>query len=383
MNWTHSLYLSRHTALGFMAQGIVWGSFAAYAPAIKAQIGATDATFGTVLLFGAIGAVTAMWLAPRFDRASGRFGLPIAALFLALAYQIPVRLESPQAFAAALFFVGAASGLLDVVMNARLSNIENRNNTSLMNLNHGLFSVAYATAAISAGLLRDSGTGISTTSLIAFAVIGTSCLFMSEPREDFGVENVSTPTGKPALGGAVFWGGLIVFAAFLSENAVEGWSALHIERSLGGGAAEGALGPAMLGITMAIGRLSGQALVQWFREATVVFWSSLLAASGALIAAAAPTPMVAYVGFGALGLGVSVIGPMVFALVGRRVPDDIRSLAISRVAVIGYLGFFVGPPVVGFLAELIGLPASFVFVALVLAAVPVLLMLLRRDPRID
>jgi hypothetical protein len=49
-----------------------------------------------------------------------------------------------------------------------------------------------------------------------------------------------------------------VLVAFLVENAMEGWSALHIERTLGGGAAEGAFGPAILGLTMGIGRLSGR-----------------------------------------------------------------------------------------------------------------------------
>ncbi|AML53510.1 MFS transporter [Falsihalocynthiibacter arcticus] len=377
-----SLLLSRHTAPAFMAEGFIWGVFAAYAPDIKAQIGASDAVFGWVLLCGAVGAVTAMWLAPIFDRLAGRYGMAIGAVLLALAFQFPILVHGPILFGALMFFVGAFSGLLDVVMNARLSLIESRERTSLMNLNHALFSFAYAASAISAGLFRDSETSINIVAFGFLILISISALGMIQPRVLAPVQTSQSGT-KSALGVAVFWGGLIVFAAFLSENSVEGWSALHIERTLGGGAAEGAFGPAMLGLTMGFGRFGGQIIVSRISEARVVLIASLLAAVGAVIAAVAPSPIWAYVGFGLLGLGVSVIAPMVFALVGRRVPDEIRSQAISRVAVIGYLGFFVGPPIVGFLAGVVGLRASFIFVALVLLAIPLLLNLLRRDARID
>lgn len=382
MQLKKSLALSRNTAPAFMAEGIVWGIFAAYAPDIKEQIGASDTVFGWVLLCGAVGAVTAMWLAPIFDRISGRFGMAIAGTLLALSFQFPILMHTPILFGAFMFFVGAFSGLLDVVMNARLSLIESREKISLMNLNHAIFSFAYAGAAIVAGLCREGGASVNSVALGALLLIGIGALRMIQTSYKSHVSS-ETDKAKTALGGAVFWGGLIVFAAFLAENAVEGWSALHIERTLGGDATEGALGPAMLGLTMGFGRFGGQVIVARISEARVVMIAAAIAAGGSLIAAFASSPMWAYIGFGALGLGVSVIAPMVFALVGRRVPDEIRAQAISRVAVIGYMGFFVGPPIVGFLAGAIGLPASFVFVAMILAAIPFLLTMLRRDARID
>ena len=60
--------------------------------------------------------------------------------------------------------------------------------------------------------------------------------------------------------GLVWVGGLVVLAAFLGEAATEGWSALHVERTLGGRASEGAMGPALLGFGMAVGRLGAH----WF-----------------------------------------------------------------------------------------------------------------------
>ncbi|MGR3503593.1 MFS transporter [Pseudaestuariivita sp.] len=379
-SWSRGFRLSRATLPAFMAEGAVWGTYAAYVPDIKAGLEASDGAFGVALLFGSAGAVCAMLLAPLFDRVTGKFGMAIGALMLVIAAQVMVSAPVLWVFAVFLFFTGGASGLHDVVMNARLAGIEGAERVSLMNLNHGFFSVAYAIAAFSAGLAREAGVPVETTFGVWFALIALGAWWMIEPPREAPEDDGKSAGFK--LSRPVWWGGLIVLVAFLTENAAEGWSALHIERSLGGNATEGALGPTMLGITMAIGRLSGQAVVARFSEASVTFWAALLSASGALIAAMAQVEWVAYLGFAVLGLGVSVIAPMVLALVGRRVPAHRRTVAISRVAVIGYLGFFVGPPMMGLVSEAVGLRWSFVCVAVVLALVPLFLVMLRREDKV-
>ena len=129
---------------------------------------------------------------------------------------------------------------------------------------------------------------------------------------------------------------------------------------------------------MAIGRFSGQAVSERLSEYTVITMATLLAATGALIAAAAPTPLVAYLGFGTLGLGVSVIGPIGLALVGRMVPGRFRTEAISRAAVIGFMGFFVAPVLMGSISEAFGLRWSFVGVAILLLGLFPLVAILKR-----
>src|SRR4028119_1534275 len=79
--------------------------------------------------------------------------------------------------------------------------------------------------------------------------------------------------------------GGVVLAAFMTEAATEAWSALHVERTLGGRAAEGALGPAMLGLPMSFGRFGGQIVAERLREVQVVVIAGTLAALGSLVAA--------------------------------------------------------------------------------------------------
>ncbi len=377
MSIFNSIRESRRILPAFAAQGVFWGAFAAYVPHLKEAIAASDADYGLVLLFPAVGALTAMWLAPMVEQILGRYTLLVSMVFFALAMQLPVQVSGLWAFAGLMVFVGAGAGVLDVVSNSWLSGVEARSGRSLMNLNHGVFSLAYGFSAISAGMTRDAGLGPQWLFLLLLLLVLLSSgnTLGDAPAASAGAET-SRNRRFPRV---VLWGGLIILAGFLAENATEGWAALHIERTLGGGAAEGALGPAMLGFTMAFGRFAGQLLTTRFAEAQVVLCAAVLTVTGALIAAAAISPAMAYAGFALLGLGVSVVAPMVFALIGRRVAEADRARAISRAAVIGYFGFFIGPPVMGFVAQTGGLRLSFVFVAAVMALVPGLLVLLRRS----
>ena len=377
MSILNALYISRRPATAFVIIGLFWGCFAAYVPVLKDRLGASDGLFGLLLLGSATGLVSAMWVAPWADRILGSRGMQVGAVLLSCVWLLPGEISTPIIFAGALGLIGLSSGLLDVVMNARVSELEAQYDRSLMNANHAMFSLAYAVAAVITGIAREAGMP-PTPVFAGFGLIAVLLVPMLE-MEVTNVDAAEGYEGKYPLWPIVICGA-IVLMAFMSEATVEAWSALHVERTLGGGAAEGALGPAMLGFTMAFGRFSGQALAEKFKETQVVIIASVVSAAGALIAAAAPTPLVAYIGFGTLGLGVSVIGPMGLALVGKVVAPHLRTEAISRCAVIGFSGFFFAPMLMGLISESFGLRIAFAWVALLLIAAAPLAMLAARLP---
>lgn len=381
MSIRSALILSRRPAIAFVVVGIFWGCFAAHVPVIKAQLGASDALFGTLLLGSATGLVSAMWLAPRLDRWLGARSMQAAIAALAFAWLLPSQITHPLVFAASMALVGLASGLLDVVMNARVSELEATHKRPLMNANHAMFSVAYACSALIAGVTREAG--MPPAPVFAGFAVFALCLIPFVRMDVTYVTAEEGYQGRYPLWPILLCGG-IVLIAFMSEATVEAWSALHVERTLGGGAAEGALGPAMLGLTMAFGRFSGQAVAERLREVHVLIGASILSASGAVIAALAPTPVWAYVGFGILGLGVSVIGPMGLALVGKLVPPHLRTEAISRAAVIGFSGFFFAPTLMGLMSQAFGLRIAFLVVALLLlATLPLALLVARQKAHVS
>lgn len=371
MSILNALYVSRRPAAAFVVVGLFWGCFAAYVPVIKAQLDVNDAVFGLLLLGSAMGLVSSMWLAPKADKVLGGRSMQLGVVLLAVAWLLPPLMTVPVLFAVTLMFVGMSSGLLDVVMNARVSELEAAHNRPLMNANHGMFSVAYAVSATLTGLAREGGL----PPVLVFAGFGVASILMvpliymdvdvTEPEDGVQAKYPLWP---------VLVSGAIVLAAFMSEATVEAWSALHIERTLNGGAAEGALGPAMLGVTMAIGRFSGQAVSERMRDTNVIVGAACMTALGAVIAALAAAPVWAYLGFGILGLGVSVIGPLGLAIVGRIVPAHLRTDAISKAAVMGFSGFFFAPVIMGVVSEAFGLRVAFACVAgLILLAIPLTL----------
>ncbi|SMX46081.1 MFS transporter [Maliponia aquimaris] len=367
------LYISRGPAAGFVAVGLYWGAFAALVPDLKPQVGLTDGEFGLAMLVSAVGAVMAMWLAPLVQRRLGARDLPLAGLAMAAAFLLPGLAPDGVVFALCMMGAAMASGTLDVTMNARLSMLEEQSRRSLMNLNHGLFSIGYAVSALATGLAREAGW----TPFMVFAALGVPVLALCVQMARAPVRE--TPRAADALPAApLSWAllaplGLIVLLGFMAEQGTEGWSALHLERGLGAGAAAGALGPAILGLTMAAGRFGGQMVAQRVSEAVMLRGAAVMTAVGAVVAAWAPGLAVAYIGFAVLGFGVSVVAPMAFSWCGRLVPSEHKALAISRVAVMGYAGFFVGPPLMGGLSEAFGLAASFTVVGGLMLVVPLVL----------
>lgn len=366
--------LARAPLGAFIGVGLFWGSFAAMLPDLKARLGIGDAMLGLILLASAGGALVAMWLSPRVDAALPRRGLTLAGLALGLVV-LPLGLAGTVLpFVLGMVAVGMTTGLYDILGNARVSRLEARHRLSLMNLNHGLYSFAYAGAALATGAAREAGLGPGPW----FALVGATILaagvltLTGRAPEGDGADTPQHSRGR--ITPYVWCAGLVCLIGFFAENATEGWSALHVERTLGGGAAEGALGPAMLGLTMGIGRLAGHLVTMRGTEPVVLRWAALLAASGLLAAAAAPTPFVAYLGFGCLGLGVSVIAPMALALAGQTARPEARTLAVSRAAMIGYVGFFVGPPLMGVLSDLFGLRVAFGIGAALILAIPLVLL---------
>ncbi|PQO23228.1 MFS transporter [Rhodobacteraceae bacterium WD3A24] len=371
---------ARGPLASFAALGVLWGCLAVQLPALKAMVGASDALLGGLLFLTSTGAVGAMLLAPRAGHLLGGAAVPVATVATALAFMAPGNLPVLAPFAVAMLLIGATSGLLDVLMNARVSAIEAARDLPLMNLCHALYSFAYAGSAVLTGLARAAGWGPAGPLMLAGGV--ALLLAVAAVERGARIERLGPRRPGAAGPGAVaLWAGGIILVGFFAENATEGWAALHVERTLGGGPAQGALGPALLGLTMGAGRMAGQLVATRLAEARLLRGALLVALAGAGLVALAPGPGLAYLGFAVLGLGVSVVAPTAFAMVGRLAPEGQRAAAVARAALLGYMGFFIGPPMLGLVAEAAGLRAAFGMVALALmAGLALRAGLARRDP---
>jgi MFS family permease len=371
----NALRVSRAPLAALAGIGLMWGSFVASLPDIKARIGAGDTELGLAVLGSSLAAFVAMAVAPRIAPWLGPNGL--AALIALMAVStVPLGMVSTvTTLVLALALAGMSGGLTDMLGNGRIAELEARHDLALMNLNHACFSFAYAGAAMLTGLAREAQVAPATWFvLVASAILGLALVSRDAPAAAGAPDSGPVAATRGHVGLHAWLAGGVVLVAFFIENSTEVWAALHIERTLGGGAAQGGLGPAMLGLTMGIGRLLGHLVTARGREPRVLATAAWLAGGGLVIAAAAPSPLLAYLGFGLVGLGVSVLAPLALAMAGQAAEPERRTLAVSRAMLFGYTGFVVGPPLLGLVSDSLGLRAAFGVAALSVLLVPLVLL---------
>lgn len=374
-----TLAYARPALAAFGAMGVLWGTFAAILPDLKAMLGVDEAALGLLIFLTPIAAISAMLAAPAFGAAMGRWVLPLAVALMAVGFALPGQASVLWLFPVAMACAGAATGLTDVLMNARVSAMENQRGMHLMNLAHAVYSFGYAGGAVLTGVLRGAewGPGWVMGTMAALGLLCAALTIERDGRID-GLRKLKDGRVR-SLGLVPVIGGGIVLIAFMTENAAENWSALHIEQTLGGSPKEGAMGPAVLALTMGFARLGGQWLAGRVDPLRLLRVGAVVAAIGACIASQAVSPVGAYVGFFVMGIGASVLAPTAFSLVGQLSRPEARARAVARATLLGYFGYFLGPPLLGLIAGSFGLRFAFLWAAAMVGVVFLLAPLLARQ----
>jgi predicted MFS family arabinose efflux permease len=337
----------------FLALGLFWGAFAALIPDIKEQVGATDGELGLALLFVAVGSIPAMLVAGRLWRRFGWGLLPVGALLFAVTMLPPILATTPVTLAVAVLLFGASSGFLDVSMNAAVSDVEAARDSRLMFGAHATYSLGVFIAAIATGLAREAGYGpgpILVTVAALTAAIGLGTIATGRAVQQSGGGAVAGDVA-PSAARAILFIAALSAAAFLVEDAIQNWSALHLERGLNASPALGGAAPGVYAGAMFIGRALGQPLGAYLSERALLSGGAVIAAAGVAILALAPSTLIALIGLALSGAGISTIAPALFARAGRLAGKNGRAAAIARVTSLGYSGFILGPPLVGLIAQ--------------------------------
>ena len=349
----------------FFLNGALFATWAARVPAVQAARGLNNGELGLALLAMATGAVFAMplagWLGARFgsDKVCKTTALIYCVLLPGLALAPNFAL-----FALTLFGFGMVHGSLDVAMNAQAVAVEKRYQRPIMSSFHAFWSTGGLTGAAVGGLLAGQGLKPLANFTIVAVLLGGAALLTFPHLLDKAEQNAGAHTGIIAKRGPtpVFsWPtrgllalGLIALCIMVGEGAMADWSAVYLRNSLGTKESLAAAGYAAFSIAMAGGRFLGDRLTADFGPMKLARAGALLAAGGLLLALVFHSAAVALIGFACVGLGYATIVPMVFSAAGHR-PGANSDIAVASVTTLGYLGFLIGPPLIGFVAEGLGL----------------------------
>lgn len=352
------------TRVVFFIAGFAMSAWAPLVPFAKARLAINDASLGLLLLCLGIGSLLAMPLAAPWAHRLG-CKRPIVAAVCVLGVTLPMLAWLESALALLLF--GAGLGTLDITMNIQAVAVEKASGRAMMSGFHGFFSIGgIAGAGLISALLACGLTPLASVLVVVAALVILLTMAAGHLVTGAG-DNPSAPLFvRPH--GRVLAIGLLCFVLFLTEGAMLDWSALFLTHERGMDIASGGLGYALFCISMTLGRLCGDRLINRIGRFRMLMGGSLCAAMGLLLAIAIDVPAVTLLSFLLLGFGAANLVPLLFSAASDQRAMS-PHLALAAVSGVGYAGLLTGPALIGFIAQLTSLYVAFGCVAVLLLLV--------------
>jgi MFS family permease len=349
----------------FFIAGLTFATWASRIPDIKTQLQLSDARLGAVLFALPAGLMTSLlfagWLVSRFG---SRKILISAALLYPAALVLLGLTGTIWQLAAALFLFGCFSNLVNIAMNTQAVDVESMYGRSIMASFHGLWSIAGFSGAAIGTLLVSAAVAPWIHFMIIFAIAALLVLFFYKftlPTDTGGGETHPFFV-KPDK--YILNLGLIAFCSMLCEGAMADWSGVYFQKIVHSPKEFITFGYVAFTAAMATGRFIGDSMVVKLGIKKVLQLSATLIATGLFISILFPYLAAAIIGFLLVGLGVSSVVPLIYSLAGKSGTMP-AGLALAAVSSVSFLGFLIGPPLIGFISEVAGLRLSFAVIAVI------------------
>jgi predicted MFS family arabinose efflux permease len=357
----------RSTRIVFFIAGFGMAAWAPLVPFAKARAGIGEGVLGLLLLCLGIGSIVAM---PLAGACAARFGcrlvIAVSTALLCAALPLLATLSSLPLLAAALLTFGAGLGSIDVVMNIQAIIVERASGRAMMSGFHGLFSLGGVAGPAGVSALLGVGASPLLAMLCVVAASAGALAVAARHLLPYGSRSGGSFFALPH--GVVLFIGILCFVGFLAEGAVLDWSAVFLISARGVEASYAGLGYAAFAVTMTIGRLTGDRIVQRFGGSNVILIGGLCAAAGFALATLVPFWQATLLGYVLVGAGCSNIVPVLFTSVGRQTVMP-ESVAVPAITTLGYAGILAGPAAIGLVAHAVSLSAAFLILAVMLFGV--------------
>lgn len=362
------------SAIFFMC-GTFIGLWASRIPDIKAATGLDESGFGLLLLVMACGAFTAFPFTGNWvDRVGAAPVTKFLAVATALSFLAVGLAPNLTLLTVALFLAGLSFGGLDVSMNGWGAEVETSLGRPIMSSFHGLYSLGAGLAAAVGGFAIEFGATVP-QHFGLWAAMSMPCLLwfyrQPWPKMDAGKKPKERAPLIALPKGALILVGLMALVAALGEGAITDWAALYQIEDLGYPESIAPTAFTVFSIAMVIMRLSGDKVIARYGSVPVARASGIVALLGCLLLISGLSIWVVWAGCFIMGLGYAVLFPLAMSRAASD-PHMSTGAALASVATLGYGAFLMGPPLLGFIGDLLSLRASFGTVALLTFALPFL-----------
>jgi MFS family permease len=354
------------TAIFFFVSGFGFSSWASRIPTIQQNLQLSEGKLGAVLFALPAGLMCTLpvtgYLLRRF---SSRYIMFTGAVMFNLMLCLVGFTHETWQLVVVLFFFGSSRNLFNISANAQSIGVQAMYDRSIIATFHGIWSVAgFAAAAVGSLVVSFSippswhflGVCILLTSL-CFYFFKDSVHQQPQPHERLQKTKFRFPDK------ALLKLGFICFASMACEGTMYDWSGIYLKKAVHASKEMATVGYAVYMVAMTLGRFTGDKMANRLGVKAMLKYSGMFILAGLLLAAIFPYTISTALGFMMTGFGVSCVVPMVFSMAGK-VKHMSGGPAIAGVSTIGYFGFLIVPPTVGFIAEAFNLRWSLALIAL-------------------
>lgn len=356
-------------SLFYFGMGFCFASWASRIPDIKQTLGLSEGELGTILFSLPVGQLVAM---PFSGRTVTRIGSKRVILFSLSLYALALTniglATSAWMLAFALFLFGMAGNFNNIAVNTQGVYAEELYGKTIMGSFHGSWSLAGFCGALFG--LAMTGFGLEPFRhfvLVAGIVIiiilaNQKYLIRTKKPKPAEIQAAEVRTPRFSLPDkSLLWLGLIGFCCMASEGVMFDWSGVYFKDIVKAPTALVSLGYTSFMIMMATGRFLSDFAVSRFGRKRVLQVSGVAISVGLLSAVAFPYLVACVIAFMVVGLGVATVVPSVYSLAGKngKIPPGQALVAVSSVS---FLGFLLGPPFIGYIAEMSSLKYSFAII---------------------
>ncbi|WP_353808223.1 MFS transporter [Agromyces sp. SYSU T00194] len=361
----------------FFLSGFALAAWVARLPAVRDDVGLSTASVGLVLLAGSGASVVGLISAPPvLARLGARAGM-IAALSTAALGLVSIGLGATVFGALPLVVVGLAlfgfgNGTVDVMMNVDAAEAEREIGRTIMPLMHAFFSFGTVAGAGLAAVFAALGTPVALHLGIIAVVVATGVVIAVRyvPRRDEVGDPAPAPADAPAdarepwsarlRAGLSVWGdprllliGVVILGMAFAEGSANDWIAIATVDGHGFDETAGALMLTAFMVAMTTGRVLGGPVLDRFGRVPVLRALAVIAVVGLALFIFGTQTWLLVLGAVLWGLGASLGFPVGMSAAADHPTQS--AARVSAVAIIGYMAFLVGPPLIGFLGEHFGI----------------------------
>ena len=341
----------------FFICGLNFATWATRIPDFKSTLQLSDAQLGTVLMGLPIGSLVSLpiagWLLTKY--ASKWISIMAVVMYVIVIPSLSF-MDSAISLFVGLFFFGMAGDIMNIAMNTQVVSLEAKMNKIIMSSFHAVFSIGLMAGAFVGGILeKEHFTTTEHFSLIAFFNVILVPFSIGNLLTDKPVQDENKPKSSILnLGSYLIILSFIAFCGMLCEGAMADWISLYYKEFIPNSTFPITIGFSSFAAAMVIGRFLGDKISLKYGISNILILNGLFVGIGMLITLLFASIYLKILGCFIIGIGISTIVPLIYSQAGNQ-REIMPSIAIAGVSTIAYIGFLLGPVLIGYLSDFVGL----------------------------